>query len=66
MKIYEMRDVYQEYNDLIDNGSTDEFLQFAKKYDLSETGTQFYNYICDKIKERLDRENLSHDILKPE
>jgi len=68
MKHIELKDHYTRIMETIDNSPLDDFISFAKQYDLSvirPEGT-FYNYICTKIKERLDREGLSHDIIRPE
>jgi len=62
----EITDRFTEITELIDNGSKEDFLEFAKQYDLSKTGTTFYNYVCDKIRQRLDREGLSHETIRPE
>ena len=52
-------------NEIIDNGSKDEFITFAKSYNIFQvSNSKFYTDTCVKIKERLKRENLSEDILR--
>jgi hypothetical protein len=54
-----------EMIDLIENGSLDDFLQFAKEYNIFQNSTnKFYLSMCEKIKNRLLKENLHEDVLK--
>lgn len=56
-----------EMIELIENGSIDQFLAFAKDYNIFQNSkNKFYLSICEKIKQRLQKENLSIDILKTE
>lgn len=53
--------------ELVKNGNLQEFINFAKSYNIFQTGgTKSYKMLCDLIKERLDREGLSYDIVRPE
>ena len=55
------------YNQLIDDSSLEDFIKFAKKYNIfQESNSKVYDNICDKIKARLDREGLSHETVRPE
>lgn len=54
------------YN-IIDNGTLDEFVLFAKQYNIFQPArAKIYTHMCTKIKERLDREGLSYDTVRPE
>ncbi len=54
-----------EIIDLIENGPLDKFIVFAKEYNIfQESKNKFYLSICEKIKLRLTKENLSVDVLK--
>jgi hypothetical protein len=56
-----------EFNDIIENKPLDEFIPFAKRYNIfQENGTKFYQSMCDKIKARLDREGLDYETVRPE
>lgn len=56
---------YDMYN-LIDNGSIDEVIAFAKEYNIfQESNSQFYTNTCEKIKQRLELENLSIEVVRP-
>lgn len=56
-----------EMHDIINNKPLDEFISFAKKYNIfQENGTKFYQSMCDKIKARLDHEGLDYEIVRPE
>ena len=51
----------------IDNLPKDEFIAFAKKYNIFKISrSKFYDFICTKIKARLDREGLDYEIVRPE
>lgn len=52
-------------NQLIDTGPLDEFLLFAKAYNIFQiSNSRFYTQTCDKIRERLAKENLTENDLK--
>lgn len=56
----------QEMIDTIDNGSIDDFIKIAKEYNIFQTSTnKFYLSVCKKIRDRLAKENLSEDVVKP-
>jgi hypothetical protein len=56
----------QEMYDLIDNGPLEKFIIFAKQYNIFQEGnSKFYTDTCEKIKQRLTRENLSIDSVRP-
>jgi hypothetical protein len=49
----------------IENGSVEEFITIAKNYGIfQETTNSFYNSMCERIRQRLTRENLSEDVLR--
>ena len=51
----------------IDNLSTPEFIIYAKKYNIFKIShSKFYDFVCNKIKARLDREGLDYEIVKPD
>jgi hypothetical protein len=51
----------------IANGDLKEVIAFAKSYNIFQTGgTKFYKAMCDQIKQRLDKEGLSYEIVRPE
>lgn len=57
----------EQFNDTIENSSIEDFINFAKEYNIFQpNGTQFYKLTCQKIKERLDREGLDYEIVRPE
>ena len=67
MKIRQFRNIVQELEDKINNSNLDEFIAWAKEYNIyQEGGTKFYKSMCDKIKERLDKENLDYDVVRPD
>jgi hypothetical protein len=52
-------------NQLIESGPLDEFLVFAKTYNIFQiSNSRFYTQTCDKIRERLVKENLTENDLK--
>jgi hypothetical protein len=66
-KLLNASDRLKHYYKLIDDGSIDEFIVFAKKYNIFQpNGTKFYQSMCDKIKARLDREGLDYETVRPE
>lgn len=65
MQIMEVEDLYTKYIELIQNAPLYEFIEFAKQYDFKIISkSTFYNHICDLIRQRLDREGLSHDFIE--
>jgi len=57
----------QEMIQTIDNGSIDDFLKLAKEYNIFQQSTnKFYLSMCQKIKDRLLKENLTEDAVRPE
>lgn len=60
-------DILQKNIELIETGNKEEFIAYAKQYNIFQTnGTKFYKMMCDKIKARLDREGLDYEIVRPE
>ena len=50
---------------LIDNGDVNEFIAYAKTYNIfQESNNKFYAQMCQRIRDRLSRENLSEDVLR--
>ena len=50
---------------LIDSGDVSEFIAYAKTYDIfQESNSKFYTQMCQRIRDRLNRENLSEDVLR--
>ena len=55
---------YQLFN-VTENGTLDEFLTFAKKYNIFQvSNSSFYDETCEKIRQRLIKEGLTEDALK--
>jgi hypothetical protein len=53
--------------EIIESGTTEEFITFAKAYNIFQVPrAKVYVRMCDKIKARLDREGLSHEVVRPE
>ena len=53
--------------DKIYNSSLEDFIIFAKQYNIFQNSTnEFYKSICDKIKQRLQKENLTEDDVRPQ
>jgi hypothetical protein len=51
---------------LIDNGTLEEFIAFAKEYNIfQEANSKFYTEMCERIKQRLTKEQLSIDTVRP-
>lgn len=60
-------DFRKEFDMIIENGTTEDFIKFAKQYNIFQSkGTQYYHIMCKKIKDRLDREGLDYEIVRPE
>lgn len=58
---------FRNFDEIINNSTKEEFIDFAKKYNIfQESNSKVYDNVCNKIKQRLDREGLSHDIVRPE
>ena len=54
-----------EMFELIDNGDLNKFIEFAKDYNIfQESNSKFYTQMCQRIRDRLNRENLNEDILR--
>ena len=54
-----------EIFELIDNGDLNKFIEFAKTYNIfQESNSKFYTQMCQRIRDRLNRENLNEDILR--
>lgn len=52
---------------MIDNGDINEVIDYAKKEQLYVRQINTWQRCClERINERLDREGLSHDIIRPE
>lgn len=57
----------QKIIELIEYGPLDDFISWAKEYNIFQSSTnKFYLSICQKVKDRLQKENLSLDIVRPE
>jgi hypothetical protein len=56
----------QQMNDVVESGSLQEFLDFAKTYNIfQESNNKFYKSMCEKIRQRLIKENLTEDDVRP-
>lgn len=56
-----------DYITIIENGTIDEFINFAKNYNIFlPPKTSIYRNMVAKIKERLDKEGLPYDTVKPD
>lgn len=54
-----------EIIELIENGDVNTFIEFAKDYNIfQESNSKFYTQMCQRIRDRLNRENLNEDILR--
>ena len=54
-----------EIIELIENGDVNTFIEFAKTYNIfQESNSKFYTQMCQRIRDRLDRENLNEDFLR--
>ena len=54
-----------EMFELIDTGDLNKFIEFAKDYNIfQESNSKFYTQMCQRIRDRLNRENLNEDILR--
>ena len=54
-----------DLSNLIETTSLDEFLTFAKEYNIFQvSNSKFYDMTCDKIRQRLTKEGLTEDALK--
>ena len=66
MKIINVDDysIYKIFN-MIDTGDINEVIDYAKKEDIfAEKVNRFQNRVVQKIKDRLEKEGLSLDILR--
>lgn len=60
-------DIETIQNNIIENGNLDEFLAFAKSYNIfQESKNNCYQSICAKIRQRLQKEKLDETIIRPE
>jgi hypothetical protein len=51
--------------DIIENGNIDDFVKTAKEFNIfQESNNKFYLSICEKIRARLQKENLTEDVVK--
>jgi len=69
VKEYNMRKVNlnKKPDQVIENLSTTEFIQFAKKYNIfQESNSKYYDDMCNRIKARRDHEGLDYEIVRPE
>jgi hypothetical protein len=58
---------HQRILNIISDGSTEDFINFAKTYNIfQESRSKVYDRICNLIRERMIKENLSYDLIKPE
>lgn len=58
---------HQERLNFIDNNPIQEVIDFAKAYNIFQSGgTKIYKDVCDKIKQRLDREGLTYETVRPD
>jgi predicted house-cleaning noncanonical NTP pyrophosphatase (MazG superfamily) len=63
----QMKITFRNFDDIINNSNQEEFLEFAKKYNIfQQSNSKVYDEVCNKIKARLDREGLSHETVRPE
>lgn len=47
--------------------SKEEFIKWAKSYNIFQNSSnQFYKIVCEKIKEKCQKENINIDLIKPE
>lgn len=57
----------QEMIQIIESGSLEDFIKLAKEYNIFQQSTnKFYLSMCQKIKDRLVKEGLTEDIVRPE
>lgn len=68
MKISNFKSHTKENIDIIENGSISDVIVLAKThYNLFVPNSgKLYTMMCNKIKERLDKEGLPYDICRPE
>lgn len=60
-------DYHKEYEQFIENAHTDDFIAFSKNYNIfQESDSELYYTICNLIKNRLEKEGLSLEIVKPD
>jgi hypothetical protein len=58
---------FKNFDEIINNFTKEEFIDFAKKYNIfQESHSKVYDNVCNKIKTRLDREGLSYETVRPE
>jgi len=66
--VYDAGDnVLDQYKKIIETGTSEEFISFAKKYNIFQVPrSSVYRNMCILIKARLDREGLSYETVRPE
>lgn len=56
----------QEMIETIEQGTLADFIKLAKEYNIfQESKNKFYLSMCEKIKQRLKKENLTEDAVRP-
>jgi hypothetical protein len=56
----------EEIDSIINTGSVEEFIVFAKSYNIfQQSNNKFYKLTCEKIRNRLQQENLTEDDVRP-
>lgn len=68
MRIINVDDyMFYKVLNLIDSGPIDEVIEYAKKENvLGERINTWQRCVTERVKERLDKEGLSYDIVRPE
>lgn len=65
--VHDGENIVEQWVNVIENGSKNDFIAFAKQYNIFQTPrSKIYILICDKIKARLDREGLPYDTVRPD
>lgn len=60
-------EILKKFDNKIFNSSLEDFIAFAKNYNIfQESQNKLYLQNVEKIKQRLQQENLSIDFIKPE
>jgi len=60
-------DYSEQINKIINNGTSEEFINFAKSYNIFQVSrSKRYTEICNQIKQRLDKEGLDHEVVRPD
>lgn len=59
--------LHQDRLDYINNSSKEDFIIFAKNFNIfQQSNNKIYNELCDLIKQRLNREGLSYETVRPD